>query len=378
MTRRPNYDVLRSIDWTFADATTRVATHGLHPYPAKFIPQIPRTLIKALHPRDGTGVMDPFAGSGTTLVEAALAGIPAVGVDLSPLACLISKVKVTALTGSLTAAAERVLESARNRRDSSPPNIPALDHWFRRDIQYALSALVACIKAEQDPTLRDALAVALSSIIVRVSNQDSDTRYAAVDKDVGPEDVWRSFLQAVQFADRALQGTWGGFLTPPQVSVLHRNILEVDAIEIATPISLVVTSPPYPNAYEYWLYHKYRMYWLGMDPVKVRNQEIGARPHYFKRNPQTAEDFQRQMDQVWALLRRVLVPRGHACFQVGDSVIRGELIDNSAIIQRSAERHGFDLIVRMRREIPNNRKAFNPEHARIREEEVLVFRMEDH
>ena len=43
-----------------------------------------------------------------------------------------------------------------------------------------------------------------------------------------------------------------------------------------------MTSPPYPNAYEYWLYHKYRMYWLGMDPIAVRQQEIGARPHYFR------------------------------------------------------------------------------------------------
>lgn len=377
LTRSPDYDLLRSVDWTFADACTRVATHGLHPYPAKFIPQIPRALIEALHPRDGTGIMDPFAGSGTTLVEAALVDIPAIGVDLNPLACLISKVKVTALTGSLSAAAERVLECARNHRDLRPPHIPAVDHWFRRDVQYALSALVAYIETVQDMTLRDALAVALSSIIVRVSNQESDTRYAAVDKHVSREDVWRLFLQAVRSTDRALQQTWGGFLAPPRISVLHRNVLEVEPKEIEIPISLVITSPPYPNAYEYWLYHKYRMYWLGMDPLKVRAQEIGARPHYFKRNPQTAEDFQRQMNQVWSLLRRVLVPRGHVCFQVGNSIIRGELVDNSVIMRRSAEQHHFHLVAKMDREIPNNRKSFNPEHARIREEQVLVFRVED-
>jgi tRNA G10 N-methylase Trm11 len=73
------YDRLTEADWTFEGARTRGETHGIHPYPAKFIPQIPRALIAALHPRDGTAVMDPFCGSGTTLVEAAAEGLPAIG-----------------------------------------------------------------------------------------------------------------------------------------------------------------------------------------------------------------------------------------------------------------------------------------------------------
>jgi hypothetical protein len=98
------YVRLQQMDWTFAGDYTRGGTHSIHPYPAKFIPQIPRALISALHPGDETAVLDPFCGSGTTLVEGALAGIPTVGVDLHPLACLISKVKVTVLSQSLTAA----------------------------------------------------------------------------------------------------------------------------------------------------------------------------------------------------------------------------------------------------------------------------------
>ena len=46
--------------------------------------------------------------------------------------------------------------------------------------------------------------------------------------------------------------------------------------DIPRRVGLVITSPPYPNAYEYWLYHKYRMYWLGLDPIAVKKQEIGA------------------------------------------------------------------------------------------------------
>jgi site-specific DNA-methyltransferase (cytosine-N4-specific) len=209
------YARLQQIDWTFADARTRGQTHGIHPYPAKFIPQIPQAQITALHPGDGTAVMDPFCGSGTTLVEAALADIPAVGVDLHPLACLISKVKVTLLSRSLTAAAECALQRA-HQTDNTPPTIPALDHWFRQDVQRALAALIRSIDAETDSDIRDALRVAFSSIVVRVSNQESDTRYAAIEKNVSAEDVWERFHAAAQTIERALTTTWGGFSRHPR------------------------------------------------------------------------------------------------------------------------------------------------------------------
>jgi hypothetical protein len=367
----PNYVHLLQSDWTFADSFTRGATHGIHPYPAKFIPQIPRSLIAALYPNDGTAVLDPFCGSGTTLVEAAIRGVPSIGVDLHPLACLISKVKVTPLTRSLSAAANELLGQLR---DEALPVIPGLDHWFAHDIQRALSSIRCGIDRESDSDVRDALSVAFSSIVVRVSRQESDTRYAAVDNAFTPADVRRCFHQAAQSIDAALASTWDGLFRPGPVRVIHKDVLTVTPADIGTPVSLVVTSPPYPNAYEYWLYHKYRMYWLGMDPIAVREREIGARPHYFKTKPHTCADFERQMRQVFALLSAVVVSGGHACFQIGRSIIHGETIDNSAILRRAAEAHGFEEVARMTRTIPRTRKAFNPSHSRIANEHILVFR----
>jgi DNA methylase len=230
------YTRLQQIDWTFANARTRGQTHGIHPYPAKFIPQIPQALISALHPGDGTAVMDPFCGSGTTLVEAALADIPAVGVDLHPLACLISKVKVTLLSRSLTDAAEDALQRAP-QTNNMPPAIPALDHWFRQDVQRALAALIRSIDAEPDPDVRDALRVAFSSIVVRVSNQESDTRYAAIEKNVSAEGVWEAFRAAARTIERALTATWGGLFPPSPVKIINRNISLVRPEPLKIPIS---------------------------------------------------------------------------------------------------------------------------------------------
>ena len=83
---------LSAIDWDFAGAKTSYLTHGIHPYPAKFIPQIPNALIQELS-SVGDTVGDIFCGSGTTLVEAITLKRHAVGVDANPLACLISKSK---------------------------------------------------------------------------------------------------------------------------------------------------------------------------------------------------------------------------------------------------------------------------------------------
>src|SRR5690606_28475459 len=85
---RDELDVLRSIDWDFAGAKTNYLTHGMHPYPAKFIPQIPNALIQELS-SVGDTVGDIFCGSGTTLVEALTLKRNAVGIDANPLACLI-------------------------------------------------------------------------------------------------------------------------------------------------------------------------------------------------------------------------------------------------------------------------------------------------
>lgn len=370
-----DYDLLCDVDWSFSDAATQGATHGIHPYPAKFIPQIPRTLIRALHPGDDSHVMDPFCGSGTTLVEAGLAGVPAVGIDLHPLACLMSKVKTTPLPAGLAAATRIVVSSARDAKPISN-KIPRVDHWFRPEVQQALAALINTIDQHPDSSIRDAMRVALSSIIVRVSNQESDTRYAAIDNPLTAGDVFDAFERAAESTGKALHKTWAAPVRPPRVKVLNRDILAVTPDEIPGPVSLVVTSPPYPNAYEYWLYHKYRMYWLGMDPLFVREREIGARPNYFKRNPQTAEDFAVQMATVFDLLADVLVSGGHVCLQIGDSVIHGKTIDNADLVTRSAIPKGFRKVLHLHRSIPSHRKAFNPSHGRIREESILVFRRE--
>ena len=366
------YTKLKTVDWNFNNAS-KDSLASIHPYPARFIPDIPRELISALGCNKEAVVLDPFCGSGTTLLEAQRAGFESVGIDLNPIACLISSVKTKKLPQGFLSIATDVYEQAKSTFDGcvNIPTIPNLDHWFKPDVQKALSSLLRHINEQCDINLKNALKLALSSIIVRVSNQESDTRYAAVDNSYTADDVFVAFLTACNKIYEAKKGNKGNLECS---KILNKDILSVLALDFDKPVGLVITSPPYPNAYEYWLYHKYRMWWLGFDPIQVRTFEIGARPHYQKKNGQTEEDFQKQMSSVFDLLSEVLLSGGHICFVVGRSVIKGKIVDNAKLIRRVAEEHGMVFGANIEREIDSTKKSFNLKYGKIKTENILIFR----
>jgi site-specific DNA-methyltransferase (cytosine-N4-specific) len=364
---------LNDIDWSFKERIPAPLVESIHPYPAKFIGDIPRTLIDILPIPSGTSVFDPFCGSGTTLMEAQRAGLPSVGIDLNPIACLISRVKTSLLPDGFDDAVLEVVAKARKIKSLPASNIPNVNHWFTPEIQLPIGALMQVISEPTYSLWSDQLRLILSSILVRVSNQESDTRYAAVEKNVTSEDVLNSFCGAAIKLKRALLArNWNLSTT----AVVEGNTLEILPAEIRDDIGLVVTSPPYPNAYEYWLYHKYRMWWLGFDPISVKENEIGARAHFFKKNHHTAEHFICQMERTFKLINGVLVKDGFVCFIIGRSKIHGKIVDNGEIITQAATKMGLCPVTSIERSINAHRKSFNLSHANIKTESVLVFQKE--
>lgn len=365
---------LTDVDWSFASGTKHTPSEALHPYPAKFIPEIPRSLLRILPLPADTAVLDPFCGSGTTLAVCQSLGVRSVGVDLNPIACLISRVRTSGLPRSFEAAAYEVARAARCSKAASIPDIPRLDHWFAKDVQEALTALESAIAAYDGP-LRDALELAFSSIVVRVSRQESDTRYAAIEKNTSFEGTIRSFELAAQKIASALAPI-GTESLEVEAKVIEADTLSVDPKIVGQGIGMVITSPPYPNAYEYWLYHKYRMWWLKKDPLSVKAREIGARAHFFKKNHHTAADFARQMGGTLDLIGEVLLEGCFASFVVGRSKIHGKIYDNAEIIKAEGAKRGFSAFFEIERPILGTRKSFNLSHANIKKETILVLRKE--
>lgn len=363
----------KSASWDFSGSA---GSRELHPYPARFIPQIPAQALDLLAV-DGP-VLDPFCGSGTTLAEAQRRGLSATGVDLNPIACLISRVRTQAWHSGDS---QRGLHHARMVRDHAlegantselADRIPRIDHWFSPEAQTALAGAAHYLgDVEQD--WHDRVAVAISASIVRLSRQESDTRYAAIDKCVTKEQAATELSQSVVRVCDWLAHR----LSPPPDAVVDVHCR--DARYLADlpreHFAAAVFSPPYPNAYEYWLYHKYRMYWLGFDPVLVRSSELGARPHYCKPNGLTEHDFAGQMAEVFEGVRGCLRPEAPMVVVIGDSVIGGRQIDNGRLVVDVASATGFTLDVWTNRSIRTGRSSFNRAHSRGRvSEHVLLLR----
>ncbi|MBJ6911284.1 hypothetical protein JG661_18565, partial [Vibrio cholerae] len=237
---------LKELDWDFKDSRQSKGLHSIHPYPAKFIPQIPSQIIDTLGCRDGV-ILDPFCGSGTTLCVAQSKGYESIGVDLNPIACLISRVKTTPLSADFVDAYHHVLQVAVELEVDvrSISNIPNIDHWFKKEIQIEVLKLKTAIGLYRDnAVIFDALRAALSSIIVKVSNQDSDTRYAAIDKNISPQKVYSLFeISCINLSQNLID-----FDSVSSSMIINKDILKVSKDDITQKVGLLVTSPPYPNA----------------------------------------------------------------------------------------------------------------------------------
>lgn len=381
---------LQQVDFDFTDSTTKYLTHGLHPYPAKFIPQIPDTLMRELS-NEGDTVADIFCGSGTTLVEAMLLNRNAVGFDANPLACLISTAKTTRfargdelLLADLIAKSEDLADNIANAgktlfqpsgafRSGAPrPSGNVLDFWFEPFVVEELAEIVSRCRALSSEAARTVSLVAFSSIVVAVSKQDSDTRYVRREKNIAPGETMSRFARALKSSITAVDEFSGRIRKGVSCEIIHANILDRPA---GPSFDLMVCSPPYPNAFSYHLYHMTRMLWLGMDQPKFKRDEIGSHRKYSAKgaNGATAQTFRDEMRTILGWLRAHLKRGGFACFVVGDSTIRGERVDNADIISEVGELEGFREVARPTRTMQATKKAFNPAIGKIKEEKILIL-----
>lgn len=389
----PGLRRLRDLNWDFHDADTLYLTHGLHPYPAKFIPQIADTLITELS-SDGDTVADIFCGSGTVLVEAMRLGRNAVGVDANPLACLITEAKTRRVDDQELSSLSRLAERAEAAGSSIRMHIsgslfgsetfvssgwrPADDvvnFWFEPFVVEELAEALVWCKELEDESAKKLAMTAFSSIVVQVSKQDSDTRYVRREKGLSPGDAFLRFASALRrvtemtrsFRENVNANVHG--VVHYADLLAHPNISKVD---------LVVCSPPYPNAYSYHLYHRTRMLWLGMDQLGFKKAEIGSHRKYSNKGPNgaTEETFADEMRSVFAWLGDVLKHGKYACFVIGDSIIKGKKVDNAEILIDAAASCGFLMLESIEREIMATRKAFNPKIGKIKSERILIFRNE--
>jgi site-specific DNA-methyltransferase (cytosine-N4-specific) len=330
---------------------TQYLTHNLHPYPAKFIPQIPRRVIEKL---SGTRavVLDPFCGSGTSLVEARILGRTAIGSDINPIAVLVSRAKTMSLSsGQLQLVTGFQKEAFKalslwKRKGSLPrrvavPEFPNRAKWFGGDALEELAYLAEEIRALEDDDVCTFLLATLSAIVVKASNQASETKWKAIPKNLAAGDATRLFLEhlnrimprAAEYSQRV-----AGF---PEVRVYQADARNLAYAKDGS-VDLVVTSPPYMNSYDYYLYHKLRLFILGLEVHETQEKEIGSRNKHSDKGL-GVDSFMDEMLQTLLEMRRVLKIGGRLCLVIGDAILRGKTFDMNRIYTTLVEAAGLTI-----------------------------------
>lgn len=375
---------IQSADWSFVNDETGFLTHDVHPYPAKYIPQIPANVIRRLS-LPGELVLDPFGGSGTTATEAVRLSRRAVSVDANPLATLIGKVKTAGIRDDDRTELERLATAIHTYSlESSPspnielfkkwvPEIPNHEKWFSASITAELACIRHLIEELTTDRAKDIAYLALSRIIVRVSNQDSETRYVSKEKNHPPKYAIRSYLESIK-AVRLRVERFSQICTTIDATFHSGDSRFVMRNDIAPEsVSLIISSPPYPNATDYHLYHRFRIFWLGHNPKALGDVEIGSHLKHQRKNT-GFEEYVEDMSTVFKDCFNVLSPGRYAVFVVGDAIFSGETFDTAAGLAAAAATIGFEHVVTVERPIHQTRRSFSAAARRARAEKLLVLR----
>ena len=393
--------------------------NSVHPFPARMAPDI--ALDAVTEHRAPLCVLDPMSGSGTVLAIARSKGHRAIGIDIDPLAVLISRVWTTAIdSGEVRERATEVLVRARDvfsslrtrhayPEDSDDETKRFVRYWFDDYARRQLAALAMIICDIQDNAIREALWCAFSRLIITKQSGASlamDLSHSRPHRTFrrAPVKPFRKFLSAVdRVVDSCIES--GKPSIGPAVVVREgdaRNlVLDNDSVD------LVLTSPPYLNAIDYFRCSKFSLIWMGYsigDLRRLRSITVGTeigkdagddyelqkifadlklKPKLRRRQEMVLMRYIDDMRRSMREAARVLKHNGCAVYVIGENTIRGTFIPNSSIIEALAQIAGLRCTARHSRELPANRRYLPPPsrqyestalNGRMRREVIITFK----
>ena len=271
------------LSWSERDLPERERTkhvHRLHPYLGKFIPQLVEELFRR-HVPGGGRVLDPFAGSGTTLVQALESGLDSTGVDIAAFNCLLMRVKTQQYNLFTLEHDVRDALARFERGEGRAGRAPAYVHdWFAPASARELLRFRSLIAGyEHSDVLQVVLARAARSARLTTHFDLDFPRTPQRDpywchkhrRECRPVETAARFVRRYTLDTLARLKTFARVRTRHEADVVHGDALEVD---LGATFDAVLTSPPYPGLIDYHEQHRYAYELLGLDDRRER--ELGA------------------------------------------------------------------------------------------------------
>lgn len=369
----PHIAIPRNSDLLVIGNDQNALTHGLHKYPAKYIPEFPRWAIQK-YTNEGDTVIDPFAGSGTTNVESKILNRNSYAIDVDPLAILLTKVKTTPVEPEkLKYETKNLIDKINSKKNPSYiPDFKNRDHWFKPIVSKRLAIIKECVIETQNKDIKDLFTVTFSSIIRKVSNADMGSHKPCIRKGIKrnipdpirifKEKLSKNVKQVIKFSKIVNNNS-------NKVEIIGKDAKSIDLSE--NSIDLALTSPPYINALDYPRTHKLEYYWLGYyndSLVDLKKKFIGTEKVYAhdynslhslgnkeldsiieklfeidKKRSYIVYKFYSDIIKNLKEINRVLKEGGKYIIFIGNNRIREIEIENYKFIKEESKKIGFNI-----------------------------------
>ena len=382
--------------WDFLGSNTREYTHCVHDYPAKMIPQISRRLIRKYGEKTAL-LFDPYCGSGTSLVEARLNSMNAVGTDLNPLARLITEVKTRDYKIEVL---EKNCNSILNKIGSTKDNVETFEgedditvthetllKWFPErtivDIGHIKDTIMNNSRTEM---IKKFLLITLSECLRLVSYQrNHEFKLYRIKEEERSDffvDLYPLFERRVERNLNGVKDFMKSVSANTKVRIYDFNTVDgISGRKIRkNSVNLVVTSPPYGDSGTTVAYGQYSWLgnaWLNLSEVTsskldrnlmgggktdVTNFGFDLMDETMAKITEVSEvrakeimDFYREYELSIANVCTVIEEGGHACYVVSNRTVSGEKLPTDKFTQWVFEKNGFEHVVTHGRNIPNKR-----------------------
>jgi DNA modification methylase len=367
-------------DWSFSESRSiDTWTHGYHRYPAKFIPQVVKKLLED-YTNEGDRVADVFAGCGTTLVECKVHGRSSIGVDINPVAQLITNAKINPVEPSSLKSRFEYLEKQiltyRTRPVYWGTKHEKIDYWFRKKEKNKIAFLYDNILSIRDQSVRDFFFCALSNILKNCSRWLQDSTKPQRDPVKVIAEPFASFKYQVKKMLKRNEEFYKKLSLDRTLNTVCRiKLADARKTKIrANTVNAIITSPPYVTSYEYADIHQLTGYWfeyisnlsmfrqkfIGTFYSQNKNLEVKSQiattiiNKLAKKDARLAGEvanYFSDMDDVAKEMYRILAPQGVVCLVVGNTKLRNVLVKSAEAFAEILRLNKFGILQVIKRKI---------------------------
>ncbi len=379
--RRRFQNIPVSPEWSFSNTrSVEQWTHGYHRYPAKFLPNLVKKLIED-YTDENDVIADLFAGCGTTLVESKIHGRKSIGVDINPVAQLITNAKTNPINPKLlekrVIALKRKIDAYDKSLYSSVAVHEKIDYWFTKAHKAKIAFLYDCILSFRDESIRTFFLVGLSNILKSCSRWLQSSTKPQMHKEKKPAEPFKTFNAQIK---RMVKKNCEFYneLNKLKFSKTSCQIKLEDARDTSIKsgsVSAIITSPPYVTSYEYADIHQLTAFWFDYinDLPKFRKKFIGtfyslnqetftttfvgreivnALEDRDKRTAREVANYFNDMASVGKEMHRILKPGGHTCLVIGNTSFMNVRIKSAEVLTEILMSLGFEIVDIIKRSIP--------------------------